>query len=170
MHAYSFLIYRPWESLDDHPSSLSATATRSPRALATWKGPTVGDRRWPSRNDGTASTEIDQVGRSRVQIPAPTRGFFSANFPLNMSIFSISVVCETICTCVRCNLCTINKRSTRVVANFFFKRGSLTSSDNGMILSWKKPKSVPCFKPGLPWQNADALPLVPLWQPSGNFL
>ena len=42
-------------------------------------------------------------------------------------------------------------------------RKSPTPSENRLtaILNWKKPKSEPGFKPGLPRQNAIALPLVP---------
>ena len=46
---------------------------------------------------------------------------------------------------------------------FHVIRKSQTPSDNTLtaILNWKKPKSVPRFKPGLPRQNAIVLPLVP---------
>ena len=51
-------------------------------------------------------------------------------------------------------------------------RKSLTPSENRVtaILTWKKPKSVPRFEPGLPRQNASALPLVPPPLPKGSVL
>ena len=52
-------------------------------------------------------------------------------------------------------------RCCTILIHFIVKSPSSCETTLTAILSWKKPKSIPGFKPGLPRQNAITLPLVP---------
>ena len=58
-----FLDEQPLRELGKPSKQLVGNWGRYHRVQATWKGPTVGARRSPSRNDGAATAEIDQVSR-----------------------------------------------------------------------------------------------------------
>ena len=105
MDGYSYWMYRLWVCLQAAETVAIAAATRSPRALATSKGPTVSGKQEeagkPVRKV-TAAMKKTRVGRSRVRIPVPAK-FPLAKSPLNNTCFR-HCIHEDSCKCEMYNL------------------------------------------------------------------
>ena len=105
MDGYSYWMYRLWVCLLATETVAIAAATRSPRVLATSKGPTVSgmqeEAEKPVRKV-TAAMKKTRVGRSRVRIPVPAK-FSLAKSPLNNTCFR-HCIHEDSCMCEMYNL------------------------------------------------------------------
>ena len=105
MDGYSYWMYRLWVCLQATETVAIAAATRSPRALATSKGPTVSGKQEEAEKPVrkvTAAMKKTRVGRSRVRIPVPAK-FSLAKSPLNNTCFR-HCIHEDSCMCEMYNL------------------------------------------------------------------
>ena len=105
MDGYSYWMYRLWGCLQATETVAIAAATRSPRALATSKGPTVSGKQEEAEKPVrkvTAAMKKTRVGRSRVRILVPAK-FSLAKSPLNNTCFR-HCIHEDSCMCEMYNL------------------------------------------------------------------